>query len=161
MWSDAIASGLSIWASFVWVSGLPRLPFLPLSAHGRPSIATRALTMSADEISAPRATLPSLANTSRMSASRSLSRKALSLSVLITENLAGHSARPQNGISSPKSSARDLLVAAGLSCFGLNEARDRVCRLRFCAASHSPKNRRRRSLQSRSDQDACLDPCGH
>src|SRR5262249_35990738 len=81
MWSDAIASGLSIWASFFWVSGLPRLPFLPLSAHGRPSIATSALIMSADEISAPRSTAPSLMNTSRMSASRSSSREVASLSV--------------------------------------------------------------------------------
>src|SRR5215831_14250185 len=86
MWPDAIASGLSIWASLNWVSGLPRLPFLPLSAHGRPSIATSALTKSADEISTP----PSFANASRMSASRSLSREASSFSVLTSLLLDGY-----------------------------------------------------------------------
>src|SRR5262249_14482128 len=73
----------------------PRLPFLPRSAHGRPSIATSALTTSADEISTP----PSFANASRMSASRSLSREASSFSVLISLLLDGYGAgRPAGSL---------------------------------------------------------------
>ena len=46
---------------------------------------------------------------------------AVRLTASALEGIAVHCQAPQNGISSPKSSARGFLLAAGLSCFGLTE----------------------------------------
>src|SRR5262245_46314005 len=84
MLSGPMPSGLSIRASPVCVSGKPPLP---ISAHGRPSIATSALTRSADASSGAS---PSFANASRMSASRSSSRETSGGVVIFFSGLLPH-----------------------------------------------------------------------
>src|SRR5262249_54092390 len=138
-WSGAIASGLSIWASFFGVNGLPRLPFLPLSAHGRPSIAISALTISADAISTATFSAnmfatgapPSLANASRMSASRSASREASPFSVLISVLLDGCTGPAERrGERRPAETAWDEVRAVACKPWGEIANPSQGCQLR-------------------------------